>query len=50
MLSIEKCKKVLNKKGEKYTTEQTKEIRKILYVISEIIYDEKDIKDEKVKK
>ena len=37
MLSLEKCNKVLNKKGQNYTQEQVRDIREKLYQIAEII-------------
>lgn len=36
MLSIEKCKKLLQEKGTKYTDEQVKEIRDLLYKLGRI--------------
>ena len=44
MLSIDECKRILNKKEQKYTTEQIKIIRDILNKLAEVIYSEK-IKD-----
>ena len=41
MLSIDECKKILNKKEQEYTTEQIKEIRLILYKLADIVYTEK---------
>ena len=41
MLSIDECKKILNKTEQKYTTEQIKEIRLILYKLADIVYSEK---------
>ena len=38
MLSIEKCKEILEKNGIKYTIEQVKKIRQILCVFAEIEY------------
>jgi len=38
MLSIEKCKKILNKKEKKYTDEQIKKLRNFLYILAEIDY------------
>ena len=46
MLSIEKCKKVLNKNSKKYTNEQVKLIRDQLYKIALIIDEVKDKIDE----
>lgn len=46
MLSIEKCKKVLNKKGENYTTEQVIEIRDFLIQYVEILYEFRQVKNE----
>jgi len=44
MLSIDECKRILTKDGEKYTTEQVNAIRDILNNFAEVIYSEK-IKD-----
>ena len=41
MLSIDECKKILNKTEQEYTTEQIKEIRLILYKLADIVYTEK---------
>ena len=41
MLSINECKKILNQKEQKYTTEQINEIRDSLNKLAEIIYLEK---------
>lgn len=38
MLSIEECKKTLNKDGIIYTDEEVKEIREFLYILAEIDY------------
>jgi hypothetical protein len=38
MLSIEKCKKVLQEKGKKYTDEEVKAIRELLYKLGRIDY------------
>ena len=37
MLSIYECKKILNKKNNKYSTEKTKAIRKVLYELIVIV-------------
>ena len=50
MLSIEKCYELLNKNRKKYTIEETKEIRKSLYQIADIIYESKQRKDEEIKR
>ena len=50
MLSIEECRKILNKTEPKYTTEQIKEIRLTLYKLSEIVYTEKNNQNEKLKR
>ena len=47
MLSIEKCNKILNKKKQKYSQEEIKQIRKTLYQVAEIIYESKLMNDEK---
>jgi len=47
MLSINECKKILNQKEQKYTTEQINEIRHSLNKLAEIIYLEKTINNEK---
>ena len=36
MLSLTKCKQILNKKGIAYTDEEVKKIRTILYQLAEI--------------
>ena len=41
MLSIDECKRILNKKEQKYTTEQVKIIRDTLNKLAEVIYSEK---------
>ena len=38
MLSLEHCKKTLEKNGRQYTDEQVKNIREFLYFIAEIQY------------
>ena len=38
MLSIEKCKAILNKNGKKYSDEETKAIREFLYLFAELDY------------
>ena len=48
MLSIDKCKKILNKTEQKYTTEQIKEIRLILYKLADIVYTENHIQNEQL--
>ncbi|HXA01965.1 MAG TPA: hypothetical protein VNW99_08255 [Cytophagaceae bacterium] len=37
-LSFEKCKVILNKNGKKYTDEQVRKIRDILYIIGKLDY------------
>lgn len=49
MLSIEKCQEILNKKENNYTREEIIEIREKLYVLSEMLYAEKILQDEKSK-
>ena len=44
MLSIDECKRILNKNGHKYTTEQATAIRDTFNKLAEVIYSEK-IKD-----
>lgn len=39
MISLEKCKDVLNKKKDKYTNEEVKEIRDFLYLLAGIQYE-----------
>jgi hypothetical protein len=39
MLSIEKCKEILNRKGKKYTNEEVIIIRESLYLMADIIHD-----------
>jgi len=39
MLSLEQCKKILNKNGRKYNEEEIKKIRAILYKLAGIEYD-----------
>ena len=48
MLSIDECKKILNKTEQKYTTEQIKEIRLILYKVADIICSEKNNQNERL--
>jgi len=48
MLSIEKCYELLNKNRKRYTIEETREIRKSLYQIADIIYESKQRKDEEI--
>lgn len=36
MVSIERCKEILNGKGHKYTNEEIKEIRDFLYLLAAI--------------
>ena len=48
MLSIVECKKILNKTEQKYTTEQIKEIRLILYKLADIVYTEKNNQNEQL--
>ena len=36
MLSIDECKRILTKDGQKYTTEQIKEIREELYLLASL--------------
>jgi Ca2+-binding EF-hand superfamily protein len=40
MISLEKCKEVLKESGRKYTEEELKKIREVLYQIATIEYDE----------
>jgi hypothetical protein len=47
MLSIEKCNKILNKKKQKYSQQEIKQIIKTLYQVAEIIYESKLMNDEK---
>lgn len=39
MISLEKCKDVLNKKKDKYKNEEVKEIRDFLYLLAGIQYE-----------
>jgi len=48
MLSIDECKKILNIKEQKYTTEQIKEIRLTLYKLADIVYTEKNNQNEQL--
>ncbi len=48
MLSIDECKKILNKTERKYTTEQIKEIRLTLYKLADIVYTENYIQNEQL--
>ena len=50
MLSIDECKRILNKKEQKYTTEQIKIIRDTLNKFAEIIYSEKTKDNEALKR
>ena len=50
MLSLEKCKKILNKNGKKYTDDQVEKIREFLYTMAMIEYrryEKKKQQDEK---
>ena len=38
MLSLERCKKILNKNGNKYTDEEVEKIREFLYTMAMIEY------------
>jgi hypothetical protein len=38
MLNLEKCKKILQKDGQKYTDEEVKQIRDLLYKIGQLDY------------
>ena len=38
MLSITKCKKILNKKGISYTDDEIIMIRNVLYKLGEVVY------------
>lgn len=38
MLSIDKCKTILQKDGQKYTDEEVKQIRDLLYKIGQLDY------------
>jgi len=48
MLSIDECKKILNKTEQKYTTEQIKEIRLTLYKLADMVYTENYIQNEQL--
>ena len=48
MLSIDECKKILNKTKRKDTTEQIKEIRLTLYKLADIVYTENYIQNEQL--
>ena len=48
MLSIDECKKILNKTERKYTTEQIKEIRLTLYKLADIVDTENYIQNEQL--
>ena len=39
MLSLEKCKKILNNGKRKYTDEDVKQIREYLYMLAELQYE-----------
>ena len=47
MLSVKKCKEVLNKSGTKYTIDEVLAIRESLYLMAEIIYNSKTVSNEK---
>jgi hypothetical protein len=47
VISLEKCNVVLNKIENKYTQEEIKAIREVLYQFAEIIYEGKKEIDEK---
>lgn len=50
MLSLEKCKKILQAEGKEYTDEKVKAFREALYAWASIITDFKAIEDEKLEK
>ncbi|MBV7440759.1 hypothetical protein KRX57_04940 [Weeksellaceae bacterium TAE3-ERU29] len=45
MLKFEKCKKILQAKGGKYSDEEVKKIQKILYDLATIVDDTQKMKD-----
>lgn len=51
MLNLEKCKKILEEKGNKYTEQEIKKLRDLLYKIGyldyEMYYCKKNTNDEK---
>lgn len=50
MLKLEKCKKILQAGGKKYSDDQVKKIREELYNMATIVDDTKTIRDAKVNK
>lgn len=50
MLSLEKCKQILNQKGKKYTDDQVKEIRNMMYQLAELMLKAKIKNDEQIRK
>lgn len=46
MLSIERCKQILNEEGMKLNDEQIKEVREFLYAIANIEYKYKNMQEE----
>ena len=47
MLSIDECKRILNKKEQKYSTEQVKETREALYLLASLTLEIKKNNNEK---
>jgi len=50
MLSIDECYNQLNKNGNKYTREEAKLIKEILYQLAELVINQKTLSDEEVKR
>jgi len=50
MLKLEKCKKILQAGGKKYSDNEIKKIRDELYRVASIVNDTKVIEDEKLGK
>lgn len=48
MLKLEKCKKILQAGGKKYTDEEVKKLREELYRLESIVNDVKAMKDDRL--
>lgn len=48
MLKLEKCKKILQAGGKKYSDDEVKKIRELLYKMKTIVDDVKTMQDEKL--
>ena len=50
MLSIDECYKQLNKNGNKYTREEAKLIKEILYQLAELVLNQSTLDNDKIKR